>query len=250
MHSQTFLNSDFPRNLKERVQEPDVQDFRGFAKGVVSKTFAFGGCSPAPKNWNEGTFGCSPVPKPEQGYMRMFPGTKNWSKGTFAKTALLRNRPFVYSRDLAWKSKTSCSQTSATRLHRCRPIGARNLVPSENRRNMLPEDNCKKDPCDFSTEMFVSKVGNPCPTLGQLLASRILYALFAGEKEHEIARASFCSQSCSIVGQLLANSSPTPHPMGSCRGLPCSSSLATQETTVEKCFDTKTVFDIFNGQHH
>ena len=34
---------------------------------------------------------------------------------------------------------------------------------------------------------------------------------------------------CSKVGQLLVNSSPTPHPMGSCRGLPCSGPLATPE---------------------
>ena len=77
----------------------------------------------------------------------------------------------------------------------------------------------------------MSKVGNPCPTLGQLLASRILYALLVGEKQYEIARARFCTQSCSKVGQLLVNSSPTPHPMGSCRGLPCSSRLATPEVS-------------------
>ena len=78
---------------------------------------------------------------------------------------------------------------------------------------MLPKDLCKKHPCNF----------NSCPTLGQLLASRILYTLLVGEKQHEIARARFCTQSCSKVGQLLVNSSPTPHPTGSCRGLPCSS---------------------------
>ena len=33
--------------------------------------------------------------KPERGYMRMFPSTKNQNEGAFAKTALLRNRPFV-----------------------------------------------------------------------------------------------------------------------------------------------------------
>ena len=94
---------------------------------------------------------------------------------------------------------------------------------------VLPEDYCKKSPCNFNTEMFVSKVGNPCPTLGQLLPSRILYVLLAGEKQYEITRARFCTRSCSEVGQLLVNSSPTPHPMGSCRGLPCSSPLATPE---------------------
>ena len=46
------------------------------------------------------------------------------------------------------------------------------------------------------------KVGNPCPTLGQLLANRILYALLVEERQHEIARARFCTQSCSEVGQL------------------------------------------------
>ena len=81
----------------------------------------------------------------------------------------------------------------------------------------------------FQTEMSASKVGNPCPTLGQLLARRILYVLLVGEKQHEIARARFCTQSCSKVGQLLVNSSPTPHTMRSCRGLPCNSPLATPE---------------------
>ena len=46
-------------------------------------------------------------------------------------------------------------------------------------------------------------------------------------KTARIAGARFCTQSCSRVGQLLVNSLPTPHPMGSCRGLPCSSPLAT-----------------------
>ena len=77
--------------------------------------------------------------------------------------------------------------------------------------------------------MFLSKVGNRCPTLGQLLASRILYALLGGEKQYEIAQARFCTQSCSNVGQLLVNSLPTPHPMGSCKGLPCNSPLATPD---------------------
>ena len=36
--------------------------------------------------------------------------------------------------------------------------------------------------CNFNTEMFVSKVGNPCPILGQLLARQILYGLLVGEK--------------------------------------------------------------------
>ena len=78
--------------------------------------------------------------------------------------------------------------------------------------------------------MFVSKVGSPCPSLGQLLASRILYALLVGEKQRELAKARFCAQSCSKVGQLLVNSLPTPHPMGNCKGLPCSGPLATPDT--------------------
>ena len=56
---------------------------------------------------------------------------------------------------------------------------------------VLPENYCKKDPCNFNTEMFVSKVGNLCPTLGQVIASRILYAFLVGETQHEIARADF-----------------------------------------------------------
>ena len=40
---------------------------------------------------------------------------------------------------------------------------------------MLPEDYCKKDPSNFSTEIFVSKVGNPmCPTFGQLLRKTLV----------------------------------------------------------------------------
>ena len=69
---------------------------------------------------------------------------------------------------------------------------------------VLPEDYCKKDPCSFNAEMFVSKVGNPCPTLGQLLASRILCALLVAEKQYEIARARFGTQSCSKCGRLLS----------------------------------------------
>ena len=48
---------------------------------------------------------------------------------------------------------------------------------------VLPEDYCKKDPCKFNTKMFVSKVGNPCPTLGQLLANPILYELLVEENQ-------------------------------------------------------------------
>ena len=74
---------------------------------------------------------------------------------------------------------------------------------------VLPEDYCKKDPCNFNMEMFVPKVSSPCTTLGQLLANRILYAFLVGENRmkspgQDFAR--FCAQSCSEVGQFLANS--------------------------------------------
>ena len=86
-----------------------------------------------------------------------------------------------------------------------------------------------KTPAISTRKCSCQKLANPCPTLGQLLASRILYALLVGEKQHGIARARFGIQSYSKVGRLLVNSTPTPHPMGSCRGLPCNSPLATPE---------------------
>ena len=42
----------------------------------------------------------------------------------------------------------------------------------------------------------------------------------------------FRTKSYSIVGQLLVGSSPTPHPTGSCRSLPCSGLLATPEISL------------------
>ena len=70
-------------------------DFSGVRKRVVFKKGGFAGCSPGARvhsddvpperNWDEGTFACSP-------------GTRNQNEGTFAKTTLLRNRPFVSSR--------------------------------------------------------------------------------------------------------------------------------------------------------
>ena len=98
-------------------------------------------------------------------------------------------------------------------LHKVPLEGATGACLPSSRNWVLPEDYCKKDPCNLNTEMFVSEIGNPCPTLDQLLASRILYALLVGEKQHKIAMARFCTQSCSEVGQLLVNSSPTPHLM-------------------------------------
>ena len=47
---------------------------------------------------------------------------------------------------------------------------------------VLPKAYCKKDPCKFNMEMFVSKVGKPCPSFGLLLASRIVHALLEGGK--------------------------------------------------------------------
>ena len=91
---------------------------------------------------------------------------------------------------------------------------------------VLPEDYCKKDPCNFNMEMFVSKVGNPCPTLGQLLSSRILYL---EENSTKSPGKDFVHR----VAQKLVNSWSSPRqlpiPMESCRGLPCNSSLATPE---------------------
>ena len=87
----------------------------------------------------------------------------------------------------------------------------------------------RKTPAISTRKCSCQKLANRCPTLGQLPASRILYALWVGEKQYEIAKARFCTQGCSKVSQLLVNSSPTPRPMGSCRGLPCSSPLATPD---------------------
>ena len=52
------------------------------------------------KNRNEGTFGCSPVPRTGTRVHSDVPLYQKQDEGTFAKTALLRNRPktFVSSR--------------------------------------------------------------------------------------------------------------------------------------------------------
>ena len=65
---------------------------------------------PGTKNRNEGTFGCSPVPRTGTKVHSDVPGTKNRNKSTFAKTALLRNRPFVSSRI---SNKPEIGQTKA-----------------------------------------------------------------------------------------------------------------------------------------
>ena len=77
----------------------------------------------------------------------------------------------------------------------------------------------------------MSKVANSCPTLGQLLDSRILdFVCTRGKRQAPRNRqGNILNTELLKVGQLLINSSPIPHPMGSCRGLPCNSPLATPE---------------------
>ena len=97
----------------------------------------------------------------------------------------------------------------------------------------------RKTPAISTRKCSCQKLANPYPILGQLLASRILYKLLPEEKQYEIAQARFCTQSCSKVGQLLVNSSPTPHPMGSCRGLPCNSPLATPDKALRLYYEAQ-----------
>ena len=76
----------------------------GVRKRVVSKRVVFGGCSPVPKT---GTMIQSDVPQYQKTGTRVHSDvlcTKNRNEGTFAKTALLRNRPFV-------KTFISCYRT-------------------------------------------------------------------------------------------------------------------------------------------
>ena len=87
----------------------------------------------------------------------------------------------------------------------------------------------QEKPCNFNTEMFVSKVGQPCPTFGQLLASRILYALLVGKKQHDRQGKILYTELLKSWSNSWSNPCQPPHPMGSCRGLPCSSPLATPE---------------------
>ena len=69
-------------------------------------------------------------------------------------------------------------------------------------------------------------VSDSCPTCQPYFVRAL-----GREKQHEIAKARFCTQTCSKVGQLLVNLSLTPYPMGSCRGLPFSSPLATPDSS-------------------
>ena len=100
---------------------------------------------------------------------------------------------------------------------------------------VLPEDYCKKDSCNFNTEMFVSKVGQPMSNSWSTSSRPDFVHSLARRKTARNRQARFCTQSCSKVGQLLVNSLPTSHPMGSCRGLPCSSPLATPERFATRC---------------
>ena len=75
----------------------------------------------------------------------------------------------------------------------------------------------------------MSKVGKPCPTLGQLLASQRLYTLLVGEKQYKIAKARFCTQSYSKVGQLLVIPCQLPIPWGLAGVFLAASPLATPE---------------------
>ena len=75
----------------------------------------------------------------------------------------------------------------------------------------------------------MSKVGQPMSNSWSTSSRPDFVHSLARRKTARNRQARFCTQSCSKVGQLLVNSLPTPHPMGSCRGLPCSSPLATPD---------------------
>ena len=53
---------------------------------------------PRYKKRHDGTFRCSPVPRTERAYMRMFPSTENRSLLNIGQNNPLRNHPFVSSR--------------------------------------------------------------------------------------------------------------------------------------------------------
>ena len=107
----------------------------------------------------------------------------------------------VFSQEESLEPLNSLNSLEHGRILLCFPRSGDSLESLENW--VLPEDYCKKDPCNFNTETFVSKVGKPCPTLGQFLASRICTHSWVWENQYEIAQARFCTQSCS---QKLANS--------------------------------------------
>ena len=200
---------------------------------VTPKKGGFGGCSPGTIT---GTRVRSRVPRNE-----------NRNEGTFAKTTLVRNRPFVNPCPPQLRGKWHCMFLLTCRMAKkyrmAQPLGRKQTVSGNQniflsgmetrtvRIGCCQRTTARKAAAISTRKCSCQMLANPCPTLGQLLASRILYALLVGRKQSEIARARFCTQSCSQVGQLLVNSSPTSHPVGSFRGLPCNSPVATPDRT-------------------
>ena len=136
---------------------------------------------------------------------------------------LMKSLPWSPSQDLQLESsrRPSSSLNLPTPLfgHPCNLLCAApcaHFAPSPQAEKIsstwvLPKDYCKKDPCNFNTEMFVSKVGNPCPTLGELPASRILYTLLVGKTVRNRQGKILYTQllkSWPTLGQLLVNSPP------------------------------------------
>ena len=116
-------------------------DFWGFAEGwFLKRRFWqmfpkrwFWQMFPCTKKWNEGTFGCSSVPKTGTRVHSRVPGNKNWNNGTFAKTALLRNRPNLFPLDFFLGSRIfSPLREEKTQKTLCR-------VAQESNRNQKPE---------------------------------------------------------------------------------------------------------------
>ena len=86
--------------------------------GVAFQKGGFGGCSPAPKKTEQGFIRMFPgTQKTERGYIRMFHGTKHRNEGTFAKTALLRNCPFVSSQHQIANASNLQIETIRRALH-------------------------------------------------------------------------------------------------------------------------------------
>ena len=107
-------------------------------------------------------------------------------------------RPGKSPKDLGSSSKTLCEVSRVSDKHVWN-------VPTW----VLPEDYCKKDPCNFNTEMFVSKVGQPMsgswstssqPDLVQALARRKTVRFRPSKILSELLK------SWPTLGQLLANS--------------------------------------------